>query len=220
MSLKTMGVDEAGKGPVLGPLVMCGAMIDSSKLNKLNKIGVKDSKELTKKQREEIFEKLIKLPDLQYKLIIKQPKEIDEHVNSEVSSLNKLELEMNAELINDLSPDEVIVDCPDVNLEKYKTTLKTKINDKIDLKVEHKSERHTIVATASIIAKVTRDRYIEKLKEELEIDFGSGYSSDPYTKKFIQKNWNKRIYSGIIRKSWATYKNLKKEKSQTSLLKF
>jgi len=214
--MNLVGVDEAGRGPVIGPLVMCAVMIDSKHKAKLKKIGVKDSKFLTAKKREELFPLIIKA--VTYEIEITNPKEIDENVESENSNLNKLELNTTAKMLNKLKPDQAIVDCPDINLQSYKERLQKKVDCK--LKVEHKAEKYEVVAAASIIAKVTRDKIIEELKESLEVDFGSGYPSDPYTKKFIKKNWNKRKYSGIIRKSWQTYKTIKKEKSQKSLLNF
>jgi len=214
--MNVVGIDEAGKGPVIGPLVMCGVLANSKIKKELKKIGVKDSKFLSSKQREELFTKIINL--VKYDLQIINPDVIDEHVMSENSNLNKLELLTTIKILKKLKPDQAIIDCPDVNLENYKNSLLNKIH--MDLIVEHKAEKYSVVAAASIIAKVTRDKIIDDLKKSLKVDFGSGYSSDPYTKRFMKKNWNKKKFFGIIRKSWATYKNIKKAKSQKSLLNF
>jgi ribonuclease HII len=91
-------------------------------------------------------------------------------------------------------------------------------NDEIQLVVEHKADfNHLIVGAASIIAKVTREKELEKLKKKYHIEFGSGYPSDPTTKKFIEENWNDPKISSIIRKSWATYKTIVSKNSQKGL---
>jgi len=214
-----LGVDEAGRGPVIGPMVMCGAIIDSKKVKQLEKLQVKDSKLLTKKTREELFDQIKELVD-DYQLVTVLPDEIDDAVNSEIFNLNKLEAKKTAKILNKLKPNRAYIDCPDVNPENYKKVLQKQLKEEMELVVEHKAERYAIVAAASILAKVTRDRLIDKLKKKYDVDFGSGYSSDPYTKKFMAKHWNKKKYSPIIRKSWATYKNLKIAKSQTNLGNF
>ena len=74
-----------------------------------------------------------------------------------------------------------------------------------------------VVSAASIIAKTTRDFEIEKIKEKIGIDFNSGYPSDKKTQEFLKKYHNK--FPDIFRKSWASYKNIKKAK-QKSLAEF
>jgi len=215
-----LGVDEAGRGPVIGPLVMCGVLIEESKLKYLEKMGVKDSKNLTSKKRDELFDKIKKYIK-QYKLVIIEPSEIDFAVESESSNLNQLEAEKTVEILNELKPEKAFIDCPDVNILNYKNSLNKKLkeccNKEINLIVEHKAEKYFAVAAASILAKVTRDRLITEIKSKFNIDFGSGYSSDKYTQKFMELNWNNREYNSFIRKSWATYKRLKFNNNQSKL---
>ena len=71
------------------------------------------------------------------------------------------------------------------------------------------------MSAASIIAKVTRDAKIEEIKREIGQDFGSGYPSDPITKKFVEENYDK--FPKIFRKSWATYKNAAQVNRQKKL---
>ncbi len=217
--MQIVGIDEAGKGPVLGPLVMCGVSISSRRKYMLKRIGVDDSKNLSRKKRDALFEPVKKLVD-DYKIIVILPWEIDSHVMSETSNLNKLEMGKTSEILSFLKPDKAFVDCPDVNLLSYKDRLSKLVSPDMELVVEHKAEKYEVVAAASIIAKVTRDNLIKDLKNELGIDFGSGYSSDRYTIAFMKDNWSKKKYSKLIRKSWATYKNLRDKKSQTSLGNF
>ncbi|MCJ7817395.1 MAG: ribonuclease HII, partial [Candidatus Thorarchaeota archaeon] len=55
------GVDEAGRGPMIGPMVICGILVDSDKLHELVEIGAKDSKTLTHKRRLVLKEQIEKI---------------------------------------------------------------------------------------------------------------------------------------------------------------
>jgi len=112
------GIDEAGRGPVIGPMVIAGVLIEEEKLQKLKSLGVKDSKLLTKKKRNQLFKKIIKTIK-QYKILILPPKEIDNALESDDLNLNWLEAHKSAEIINKLKPDKVIVDSPSNNCEAY-----------------------------------------------------------------------------------------------------
>ena len=71
---------------------------------------------------------------------------------------------------------------------------------------EHKADfNHVVVGAASILAKVTRDAEIEKIKQKIGIDFGSGYSSDPKTINFLKEHANDTKLKGIFRESWSTW---------------
>jgi len=208
------GIEEAGRGPVIGPMVMAICSIEDSKEHLLRKIGVKDSKLLSPLQRKRIFEEIKKL--CKYKIIILLPKEIDLAVENPAINLNGLEARTSAKLINKLEPRKVILDCPSNNPLNYKNYVKSMVKDK-DIKIiaEHKADvNYPIVGAASILAKVTRDAEIEKLKKEHKVDFGSGYPSDPRTQKFIKENWNKYDF---FRKTWSTYKRIAQEKAQKGL---
>ncbi|MFC1727962.1 ribonuclease HII [Nanoarchaeota archaeon] len=213
-----LGVEEAGRGPVIGPLVMAGVLIDQETEENLINIGVKDSKMLTPKQREAMYDRIIRAVK-EYKIIIVQPNEIDDAVeDKEGFNLNWLEAQKSAELINLLKPDKAILDCPSTNIEAYSDYVKNHLENPTEIISEHKAdERYPVVSAASIIAKVTRDREIERLKQEHDVDFGSGYPSDPKTKEFIEKNYSKYPF---FRKSWKTYKNLANNKNQKTLKGF
>ncbi len=210
------GIDEAGRGPVVGPLVIAGAAIEDKDISKLGRIGVKDSKLLTPKQREELFDK-IKEAVHAYEIIIISPAEIDEAVKSDHDNLNWLEGKRSAEIINKLNPARVYLDCPSPNLGAFKSyMLKLIENKKAEVVCEHKADyKYFVVGAASILAKVTRDDEIKKIKEQIGIDFGSGYTSDPVTQEFVKKNWHK--YPSIFRHSWTTYKNEVEKMKQWTL---
>ena len=217
------GIDEAGRGPIIGPLVMAVAAIPKDKHETLRSFGVKDSKLLSEKQREEIFKAIEHM--IHFELVIIQPSEIDEAVNSQSYNLNWLEADKAAALLNKLDVKldnnvvETLIDCPSTNISAYTAYFQKNVDNKdIKLTVEHKADlHHLIVGAASIIAKVTREKELEKLKRKLKIDFGSGYPADPKTKEFLKDNYANPLYKNIIRKSWATYKTLANKNNQSSL---
>ncbi len=215
IELLICGIDEAGRGPVIGPMVMCGVLIEKEDEGKLSDIGVKDSKLLSPARRQEMVE-AIKKAAKDFSIAIVTPKEIDEAVESETTNLNWLEADRQAQIIDDLKPDVAYIDCPSSNEADYAEYLRKKIKHKdVKLVVEHKADfNYPVVSAASIIAKVTRDGEIEKLKRRYRVDFGSGYPADPFTKQFLEKNYDKYDF---FRKSWASWKNASHRQSQTKL---
>ena len=212
------GIEDAGRGPIIGPMVLAGVSIDEDKITELKEMKVKDSKLLTPKKRQELYSKIIAVAK-DYKIIIVEPKEIDEALESDSLNLNWLEAIKFAQIINYLKPDKAIVDCPSPNIKAYKEYLMVYLKDKnIDLICEHKADvNYPIVSASSIIAKVTRDREVEKLKKKYG-DFGSGYLADPKTKKFFDENWEK--HPEIFRKTWTPYKDHINGKDQKKLGEF
>jgi ribonuclease HII len=207
------GIDEAGRGPVIGPMVMAICSIDEKNVHFLDELGVKDSKLLLPQKREFLFEKIKAL--CEYKIIILSPSEIDDALNDRSVNLNRLEARTTAKLIDSLDAGKFIIDCPSTNIVAYKEYLASLINKKANLAVEHKADlNNTIVGAASVLAKVTRDRIIEELQKKAGVDFGSGYPSDPRTVAFLRNNWNKYDF---FRKSWATYKKVAENKKQKSI---
>ncbi len=216
-----LGADDAGRGPVLGPMVLAAVVINEADSDKLKNLGVKDSKLLTPKQREELYDKIINTVK-GYKIIIITPQEIDVALESENSNLNTLEASKFAELINYLKADISIIDCPSNNIPAYSSQLKKMLTVKTDLQCYHKADsRFFSVGAGSILAKVTRDREIEKIQKKIKEPIGSGYPADPITKEFLKNNWDK--YPEIFRHSWATYQvysGEKKSKKQKTLGEF
>jgi len=206
---KIIGIDDAGRGPVLGPMILAGVLIEEKDNSILQEWGAKDSKLLTPKIREEVKEKIIN----QYKYHIEQtePIEIDESDN-----LNYLEAVKASMIINKLTEDlnepvKVIIDCPSVNIESWSEDVQKLIKkpEIVSLSCEHKADaNHPSVSAGSIVAKERREDEIYRLKKELKIDFGSGYPSDPKTKEFIAENFNNPKYKSLIRFSWKTVKKL------------
>ncbi len=212
------GIDEAGRGPVIGPLVTAGVVIDSDKEMEFKAIGIKDSKLIHPAKREELFD-IVKKMVKRYEIVVLEPRDIDAALMDPATNLNWLEADTNAEIINKLKPEKVIVDCPSNNIADYSDYIKKKLNVDCELIAEHKADlNHLVVGAASILAKVTRDRMIEDIKKKVGKDIGSGYPSDPKTKAFISENYDK--YPEIFRKTWQTYKNVVASKEQKGLNEF
>ena len=209
------GIDEAGRGPIIGPLVLCGVVIHEGEEQALLELGVKDSKLLSPKQRERIAEILKK--KYSYHLVEVPPAEIDAAVQGANTNLNWLEADKAAEVINTLKPEHVVLDCPSPNIKAFTNYILERVtNKKTVLHCAHHADRDfPVVGAASIIAKVTRDARIAELKKKIGVDFGSGYIADPTTAAFLQKYWNK--YSEIFRHSWAPYEKIIQQKKQTGL---
>ena len=206
--MNELGIDEAGRGPVIGPMVIAGVVLDEDGISKLKDLGVKDSKQLSIARRDQLFD-IVKKIAIKYKIVILSPKEIDEALNSPSNNLNKLELVNMAIISNSLDSDKIILDSPSNNPETFKNTFKIYLKNKDRMIIaEHKADdKYISVGAASILAKVTRDREIEKLKMKSGFDFGSGYPSDPKTQKFLKEHYSEYDF---FRKSWASWKKVAK----------
>ena len=216
-----LGIDDAGRGPVIGPMVLAGCLVDEKTETEFRKMGVRDSKQLTPKRRD-FFEEKIKEKVKDYETVLLHPEEIDSK-NAEGIKLNELEAIACAKIINKLNKGDkkmkVIIDCPSVSISKWTDFLKTQIKDLSNLEIccEHKADRnHVAVSAASILAKNEREREVSKLKKKYG-EIGSGYPSDPKTKKFLAKNAKKHKDKGIFRKTWATWKRHNSESKQKKL---
>lgn len=180
------GIDEAGRGPIIGPLVLAGVLFSQEKLQDLVDMGAKDSKKLTPKRRRDLS---VSIENAAKKFVYVEvsPEEIDGRINRGIS-LNHLEAEKIAYIIKDLHPDQVYVDCPDVNPTRFTELLRNLVaSEEINIISMHfADESIPVVSAASIIAKVRRDLRVKELADELG-DIGSGYPSDPKTKKYIKK---------------------------------
>ena len=127
------GIEEAGRGPVIGPMVIAIAAVKQEDEFKLKALGVKDSKLLTPNQRERLYSEIKDL--CKHQIIIVSPKEIDDAVFSEESNLNWLEADKAVILINKVKPKRVILDCPSTNLKEYKKYIQEKLKYKPKLVV-------------------------------------------------------------------------------------
>ncbi|MFQ5940186.1 MAG: ribonuclease HII [Nitrososphaerales archaeon] len=178
------GIDESGRGAVLGPLVIAGVTVRRSKLRRLQMLGVIDSKKLSPKNRERLYREILKIVDDYYVNVLK-PADVDRSVASR--ALNSLEAAAMATVINRLRPQIAYVDSCDVNPKRFrKAILSTlKCRAKVDSR-HHADSENVAVSAASIVAKVRRDREILKLRQKTG-NIGSGYPSDKRTMKFVHR---------------------------------
>jgi len=175
------GVDEAGRGSVLGPLVV-GAVYSVSD-DILKEIGVKDSKKLTPGTRERMYDQIANA--CEFCVIPVSAAEID--IKRKEMSLNEIELEMFVRACSKIPVSTVYADCPDVNEAGFSKDMGGRMKG-AEIIARHKADdTFPIVSAASIVAKVTRDRMIGDIQNEFGTDIGSGYPSDRVTMGFIEK---------------------------------
>ncbi len=218
------GVDDAGRGPIIGPLIIAGVLFDEKDLVRLIDLGVKDSKLLSSQRREQLALEIRKLA-LECHIESLSPAEIDKVVETgrKLRRLNRLEAQVMAKVIAALKPDVAYVDASDVLADRFKEHILENLSFNVEIISEHKADvKYPIVSAASIIAKVERDRAIEKLKEKCGNvgDLGSGYASDPRTIEFLEKWFAKYgSYPEFVRKSWKPAKEIKRnaQTKQTKL---
>ena len=220
--MQIAGVDDAGRGPIIGPLVIAGVLLDDKDLPRLVDSGVKDSKRLSPRRREELAAEIRELA-LQYHVAMLSPAEIDRVVETgkKLHKLNRLEAQTMAKVITILKPDVAYVDASDVLADRFKQHISENLTFKVKIISEHKADaKYPIVSAASIIAKVERDRALSALQEKYG-NMGCGYPNDSNTIKFLE-NWIRKFgsYPDFVRKSWKPAKRLKREAEaeQTKLI--
>ena len=215
------GIDEAGRGCVLGPMVLAICLVDEKKEAFFKEIGVKDSKLLSRSKREELFT-VIKENSAYYKIVVVPAQELNVLMNA--YSLNEIEAQKVVELLKDLKviPQRLILDSPDTVAERYTLRIrnilkKTAVANIEDLEIvsEHKADyKYISVACASILAKVTRDKLMDQL-----VGFPlSGYSSDPKTIEYLKKYFlENKSFPEFTRMKWKTVDNIVRDLYQKKL---
>jgi ribonuclease HII len=209
------GVDEAGRGSIIGPLVVAGVSIRESKIGQLTKMGVRDSKALTPKARAWLFGGIMKVAD---SVCIRKvnPVEVDDSVF--LRGLNRLEAKVMAAVINNIGADEVYVDCCDVNPTRYRDYIGQHLKCSPKLHSMHHADAiNVVVSAASIIAKITRDEEIRHIRSRYR-SIGSGYPSDDRTMRFIRRYVAKNGSAPeFARKSWKPLRLLLEQTAQCKL---
>ena len=215
--VKLLGIDEAGRGPVIGSMFVAGVMVEEE-LDELNDIDVKDSKKLSDNKRERLYDEL----DDVGKVFVEEvsASEIDDL--REVMSLNDVELKAFTDIIKQAKPDKVIMDLPENDGDKFIEKVKDMLPDSlqgIDFVAEHEADdKFPVVSAASIIAKTRRENHIAKLVEKYGVDFGSGYPHDKPTREFLKGFYKEEgVFPKETRMSWNSVQKLKNEVAQQSM---
>jgi ribonuclease HII len=212
------GVDEAGRGPVIGPLVVAGVNFKDD--TQLINMKVRDSKKITPKRREFLAKEIKKLA-LKYEILVIPAKDIDDM--RKVMTLNEIEVNAFSSIIKKLKPEVCYVDSADVNEERFGKDISANLSFKTEIISKHKADDiYPIVSAASILAKTKRDEEVriisEKLQKKLNMPMGSGYPADPITQNFI-RTWLDRYgkFPVYVRYSWKTAQALLKGKNARKL---
>lgn len=201
------GIDEAGRGPVIGPMVYGLYVASEDEIS-----HYKDSKLLTPAARENFFRSM-----KNYSYYKVHPAYITSHMEAGSMNLNEIAREAVIFLLRDL-----VSKCPNVktvyidglgNNEEYKRTLR--VYFKLNFVIENKADsKYQVVSGASIVAKVARDASVA------QYNCGSGYPSDPVTKDWLTSNHDKFLgFPDYVRHSWSTVKSMLPSKRSRKLQK-
>jgi len=213
MGVRHIGVDEAGRGPAIGPLVVCALSVPEEDIKILKDLGVDDSKKLTKRKRESIHSKIIEISNSrgwEIGLVHCDARSIDLWMDS--GTLNTMEVQAFADaisqLVSNLVEYKIFLDACDVDAARFGRNVSSTLGLKescCSVFSNHGMDSSDVVTgAASIIAKVNRDRAIAILSGELGIELGSGYPSDPKTIAAIGELCKEEIPNDCLRRKWKT----------------
>ena len=213
-----LGIDEAGRGSVVGPLVVGGFLCDPARAGALGELGVRDSKRLTPARREAVYRRL---PTVGRRLSVSLPAPlVDRYVDR--GRLIELEVEAFARLVRAARPSEVFVDACDPNAERFGLRVGARAGGAVPVRASHRADEDVpVVSAASIVAKVRRDRAIARLAERIGGSLGTGYPSAVRTVERVRSSLaSSGPAPAWIRRSWATVTRLKRELSIRPLERF
>lgn len=213
-----IGIDEAGRGPVFGPMVYATCYCPISKIETLNSLGFADSKTLNEQARNTLFDVINENSEIfGWMATACSPQDISRHMlRREKYNLNQFAHDTTISLINKVLKMKVRV--KEVYIDTvgpasaYQAKLKT-FFPKLRITVENKADsKFPIVSAASICAKVNRDKLIQNWEfienKTFEGEKGSGYPGDPKTKEWIRTHCDKVFgFPGLVRFSWSTCAN-------------
>ncbi|KYK30604.1 MAG: hypothetical protein AYK23_01015 [Candidatus Proteinoplasmatales archaeon SG8-5] len=210
------GVDEAGRGPVIGPMVVVGLMVDDDKV--LRDLGVKDSKKLTPARREQLAIEVREVT--RHEMVIASAEDID--TLRQRFTMNVIESKMFATVIERLGAKVAYVDAADTNENEFKNLITCELKNTIRIISKHGADAlYPVVSAASIIAKTKRDALVDEIRTELGADIGSGYPSDQKTIDFLKQWYTEHgEMPPHTRRSWKTVDRIISELSISSLDEF
>jgi ribonuclease HII len=216
--MRVVGVDEAGRGSFVGPLVVGAFAVDDSELESIRACGARDSKELTPRGRDEVYARLRDLGDLLS--ISLSPRTVDRAVRN--GKLNELEADAFGTMIRRLGAEEARVDACDTNPARFGRRVATRAGGGVRIISRHHADTDDpLVGAASIVAKVRRDRAIARLRTTLGDGIGSGYPSDSQTVEFVRAHLRETEEAPVwLRVSWATMGRVKQPAPAVTLDRF
>lgn len=201
-----VGIDEAGRGPLLGPMVVAAVAAPASVFEELREAGVRDSKELSRHRREELYRLIVSKAS--YVGAVYVPPETIDSVN-----LNTLERDTFAYLLSRIlgilgGVEHVFVDAVGSPRKIVEALRRTGYRGTVTAE-PGADRRYVEVSAASIVAKVLRDRAIDELREKYGVR-GSGYPTDPETLSWLREAYARspRQPPPFIRRSWGTLRRL------------
>ncbi len=200
-----LGVDEAGRGPVIGSMFVTGVLLNESSEEVLMKAGVRDSKLLTPNVRMKLLPLILK--EARFVAVIeRKPWEMDSY------NVNKLFIESVVSIVKLAKSyghtfDRVIVDSTSSRKELVNALIKEVGSNAKVIVEDHADRKYLVVAAASIVAKCLRDTHVKYLHLKYG-DFGSGYPSDPKTIEWLRRFKDGNELPPIVRRSWRTLKRL------------
>ncbi|AKH96697.1 ribonuclease HII [Halanaeroarchaeum sulfurireducens] len=210
------GVDEAGKGPVLGSMFAAAVSADPEAIPG----GVADSKRLTAARREELAAALREDPDVRVGITEIPPQMIDDPE----TDMNTLTVRAHAEALSQIVADGIagLLDAGDTDEARFAARVRRRIDADVHLDAEHGADdSDDLVAAASVVAKVERDAHVEALAASYGADLGSGYPSDETTIRFLTDFIAEEgELPDCARSSWSTSQRLLAEAEQSGLDQF
>ncbi|KTG08945.1 ribonuclease HII [Haloprofundus marisrubri] len=213
-----LGADEAGKGPVLGPMVAAAVRAPETALPD----GLDDSKRLSPSKRESLADHLRGHSAVSVGVAVVTPERIDDPE----TDMNGLTVAAQAEALSAVAEDGdvAVVDAGDVDEARFGRRVRTAVESEgreIEVQSEHRAdEAHPVVSAASVVAKVERDAHVERLTAEYG-DVGSGYPSDPTTRTFLREYVRDHgVLPDCARASWQTCADVLAAAEQSALSEF
>ncbi|HOT07115.1 MAG TPA: ribonuclease HII [Methanotrichaceae archaeon] len=206
--MRTLGVDEAGKGPVLGSMFVAGVVFSEDRIFDLAAMGVKDSKLVPAARREALERRILDIAEENYVLEV-TPRMIDELRS--VMTMNEIMVRCHSKVVSQLTAERAILDAADVDASRFALRVEARLTRPISVIAEHQADRRYLeVGAASILAKVRRDRSMRDLEKEFGCTMGSGYPADPDTICFLQ-SWLSETgdLPPCARRSWKTAQRLR-----------
>ncbi len=199
-----LGLDEAGRGCVIGPLVVAGVLIYAGHHRRLLELGVRDSKRLTRAQRDRLA---AQIEQLAHRIVT-----VEIEPSALEDNLTEVELGAMGQIIRESKAEQVYLDLPVGPLarERFMQALRESVGTRrFELVAENKADaKYPVVSAASIIAKVYRDRAIERLRQEYG-DFGWGYPAEPKTRAFLKEFYERTgRFPECARRKWRTLQKL------------